>query len=930
MGAPKDENPRVAVAADRELLGREDELTRLHELVSSLPDGPRAITLRGEPGIGKTTVWRAGLELAEGTRLLSARCVQAELPLALVGLSDLAGDAFGDVADELADHDRAVLAASLGLAASEEQARDARALPLAFLALLRLLARDEPVLIAVDDVQWLDPASARILSFAARRLGELPVGIVVTQRGEGPDPLDLANALGATYEELRLGPLSLGAIAHLVRSRYATPLPRPVLARVHQASGGNPMFALEFARSVDRDRPQLGPITIPSSLLDLVRARVERYPKDVRRLLAIVAAAERITMPGLAALEPAATKLLDAGVDLDAVTVDGDGLLRFTHPLLGAAAYGGLTPTARRSLHGELALASENVEDRARHLALAAAEPDPAAARLLDEAAASASARGAPETAAELAQEAIRLTPASDDALRFERTLALAWHLGGAGRPGDGKELLERLLASGLQGPPRARALLLATGLADDVDEATRMDDALLHAGADAALRAEIHLGLSSYAFYRGDLEASEAAARQALAAGEEAGNHSLVATALMQVADRVDLAGRAEPDLLLRAEALAREHGLHAWFPPIGEAAGRRLLRHGDLDGARDSFESELSSALAQGALPDRYRLWRDLSDVERHAGRWRVSEGYVDQAEECAGAAVRGDRWGQAELVQRRAALAVLCAPVEEARDLLARGIALADEIHWPHLAAMNRWCLGALELSLDDPTQAWRMLEDLPSTATWGRLEVVEAVADGIEALVGLGRLEAADELLRTLLEDRGRGHLWAGPGSLRCQALLRLARGDLEAARAAAEEAAAGFEQRGFPLHRARSLLVAGEALRRAGERRRAGEKLDRAREIFDELGAPRWVDRCDKELRRARPRPRHDDDLTHAERRVAALVAQGKKNREVAAQLFTTVSTVEAHLTRIYRKLGIRSRTELARLVADGGVALDDG
>src|SRR4029453_18691514 len=170
MGVRLDDNPGVAVAADRELLGREDELARLNELVSSLPDGPRAITLRGEPGIGKTIVWRAGLALRqESCRLLSARCVEAELPLALVGLSDLVRDAFRDVDKELADHDRAVLAATLGLEAPG-QGSAGLALPLAFLAFLRLLAREGPVLIAVDDVQWLDPSSTRILSFAARRL----------------------------------------------------------------------------------------------------------------------------------------------------------------------------------------------------------------------------------------------------------------------------------------------------------------------------------------------------------------------------------------------------------------------------------------------------------------------------------------------------------------------------------------------------------------------------------------------------------------------------------------------------------------------------------------------------------------------------------------------------------------------------------------
>ena len=155
------------------------------------------------------------------------------------------------------------------------------------------------------------------------------------------------------------------------------------------------------------------------------------------------------------------------------------------------------------------------------------------------------------------------------------------------------------------------------------------------------------------------------------------------------------------------------------------------------------------------------------------------------------------------------------------------------------------------------------------------------------------------------------------------------MLLLARESLDEAFAAAQEAAAGFERGGFPLHSARSLLVAGEALRRAGERRRAGEKLDSAREIFLDLGAGRWVERCQTELRTARPRPRRDRELTPAESRVAGLVAQGKKNSEVAAQLFTTVSTVEAHLTRIYRKLGIRSRTELARLVAGGSLSLED-
>ena len=149
------------------------------------------------------------------------------------------------------------------------------------------------------------------------------------------------------------------------------------------------------------------------------------------------------------------------------------------------------------------------------------------------------------------------------------------------------------------------------------------------------------------------------------------------------------------------------------------------------------------------------------------------------------------------------------------------------------------------------------------------------------------------------------------------------------GDCRAATAAADDAARAFAAAELPLDRGRALLVAGEALRRAGERRRAAERIEAASAAFAELGAQAWLARADKELRRARPRPRSDHRLTGAERQVAALVAAGKSNREVAAQLFTSLSTVEAHLTRTYRKLGIRSRTELARQVATGTLDLSE-
>ena len=227
------------------------------------------MVIKGQAGIGKTTLWRAAIESEREQHhtVLSARCVQAELPLGLAGLSDLLQDVLPAVTDEVADHGASALAVAIGLEAPEEGQRDAIALPRAFLALLRALARDRPVLVAIDDVQWLDAPSARVIAFAGRRLGDSRVAMLLTQRDGTSDPTDAASTFGEGFEELRLGPLSTGALAHLLRTRLGMRIPRPLLARVHDASGGNPMFALEFARAIgERDGSRLGPVPIPASL----------------------------------------------------------------------------------------------------------------------------------------------------------------------------------------------------------------------------------------------------------------------------------------------------------------------------------------------------------------------------------------------------------------------------------------------------------------------------------------------------------------------------------------------------------------------------------------------------------------------------------------------------------------------------------------
>jgi DNA-binding CsgD family transcriptional regulator len=537
--------------------------------------------------------------------------------------------------------------------------------------------------------------------------------------------------------------------------------------------------------------------------------------------------------------------------------------------------------------------------------------------------------RGAPDAAAELAQEAVRLTPAG--ALELDRrTLNVAEYHMAAGRTLDAIEWIDKLLRTELAGPLRARALMLRYVLEHDVDAGGRiLGEAFEHVGDDPALRALLLMMLSAYHTYLEplDLGASERAAREALDAAERAGEPVLLAAALSIVADRADLAGRPEDALFERALPLEDAHSAL-----LGRSARERLakmlVRRAHLSDARQQFETVIENALRAGAAMERCRAWVGLFEVEWRAGAWHRAERLLEDA--WSGAVEdAGDLWAEAELTESRARLSALRGEVDEARHLVAAGIAHAEAMHWAYLVERSRWVLGFLELSLGDPAGAWESLASASGIPPRGSLEVLEAVADGVEALVGLGRLDDAEGLLETLRHEAARGHRWAAPAVDRCAALLLVARGDLDAAATAADRAADGFDAIEFPLDRARALYVGGEALRRSGMRRLAAEKLEAAREIFARLGASLWVDRAETELRRARPRPRRDSELTSAERRVAALVASGKANREVAAQLFTTVATVEAHLTRIYRKLGLRSRTELARRVADGSLSLAD-
>jgi DNA-binding CsgD family transcriptional regulator len=920
-------NPRMVIATGFELVGREDELARLKGFVGDLNAGAAGVVISGEAGIGKTALWRTAVDLAEtaGLGVLATRCADAEMPLALGAVGDLLETALAEVADELAEPQRRALAVVLGLEPPPDEAPDPTALPRAFLACLRTLATRSPVLVAIDDVQWLDAPSQRILAFAARRLGDNQVGILVAQRGDAGDPLDLRHAIEERVAEIHVGPLSVGALNHLIRTRLGLRIPRPTMARVHQASGGNPMFALEFAQLA----ASAGPLPLPSSLEELVRDRVAGLPPSVLPLLAAVAAAERPTTAVLARAVDEGDLALDEAIAAGAVALGPDGIVRFTHPLLASAVYDAIPPARRAAVHIRLANASSDIEERARHLALATRVPDVEVARLLDSAAAHAQARGAPDAAAELAEQAVRLTPSSDVEARENRMLAVAESLIEFDDAGSTR-VLDELLGAGVSGPRRAQALLLRWAVEPDAEPAGRFArEALEHAQGDRALRVRALLFLSRHAVNLDDPATSVSLAHRALVEAEHVHEPGLLAVALAATALRSAAAGHPEPAFADRALALAAEHrSVRASFKFVTHVVALERMLGGNLAEARKLLEESLDAAVRGGWERDGWVTLTVLIRLELEAGNWEAAERYYQAAAELA---FDADSRGQEGTIAALAGLiASLRGRVVDARRLASEAVRHGESLHLPSLVTTGRAVLGFLELSLGEPADAWRTLSEPPAALerrfpTFG---FPEPMPNAVEALVALGRLDDAEALL-TRFDARWPDHGWALPARLRCRALLLLARRELDAAVATAEEAVVASEVVGLPLERGRALLAAGEVLRRLGQRRRAGDKLDAAMKVFAELGAPLWVARAEKELRRARPRPRRDRELTGAERRVAALVAAGRTNREVAAELFTTVGTVEVHLTRVYRKLGLRSRTELARQVAEGTLDIAD-
>jgi DNA-binding CsgD family transcriptional regulator len=858
--------------------------------------------------------------------ILSARPAQSETDLSFSTLGDLLDPALDDVLPQLPNPQRRSL--EVALLRREGSARDVdhRAVSVAVLGALRALGDSSPVLVAIDDVQWCDRPSGRALEYAIRRIGAEPVSMVVAERTSSKDdavPLGLDRAFGERLILLWIGPMSVGAIHHLVRSRLGTSLPRPTLVRLHETSGGNPFFALEIARrlvELDRIHGAGEPLPVPSALHDLVLDRLRSLSDPTRDVVLLAALASHATVDllgrAIGDLDETLERLDDAvGAGVVEVTA---GRVRFTHPLLASAAATGAPLLDRRRAHLALASATRDVEARARHLALATEGPDETVASALEDAARHARARGAAESAAELGELAIRCTPEDDLADGIARRIAAADDLLDAGDPLRAVPMLDEVLSMAPSGPARAAALWRRANLSDERNDELIVE-AIEQAGDDHATLSSIHCVLALSSAVWGDMRTGREHAEIALREAELAGDADLQARSMGFVVAGLAFQGvPIGPELRERAMALDdRMARVPVYFSP-GLWIGNQCMYRGDLAAARPLLDEALERCDRFGDESSRHGVLYHLAELECRAGDYGRAADYA--RESLARTQQSGLEQDLAVALHPVALTETYLGNAEGARAAAEEGHAIATRLEDTLSLLHHGGALGFLDLSLGNLADAERWMSPLPALAEAKGIGEPGHLAFGpdlIETLVALGELERAGERLDEFEAGaRELEHPWATATGWRCRALLDAARGNLEPVAEAIDRGLAAHEEIPEPFELARMHLVAGAIWRRQKRKKAARIELGEALSTFERLRTPLWADKARAELDRIGLRPAEPGGLTPTEARIAELVAGGRTNREIADELFLSVRTVEANLTRIYRKLEVRSRTEL--------------
>ncbi len=942
-----------------------------------------SVLLHGPAGIGKSTVLRAlAEEYAEGARTV-LRCspTESESHLPFLALADLLGLVLDDVSDRLPAAQRTALESALTGRGESSLQQDGLALRLAVLSALRALADAGPVLVVADDLQWLDPASAELLGFAARRLGDTPVRMLCAVRTEGQDYDRHLRASPPDTLAVRLGPLSRSQLSTLLDHRGYTGLPRSTVRDIHRTSGGNALFALELGRALAENPtpPRPGePLPVPTSLRALVLNRLEMLSEEARRTLLVASAGAR---PTLALLHAAGRENAEAetaqAAALGLLATDLEGpALRFAHPMVSAALYAEAPAQERRAAHAALSTAASDPIERARHLALATTGTDPEVAARLAEAATLARERGAPSVAAQLGLLAARHTPVpagpgeaeglseADSRGRTElpgeagdgaadapaghrdagRTrpagpspetlrLAAAEDAITAGELDLARDIAREVLARATVPADRVRAWIIVIDTAGHA--MTEVDaifpQALADAGDDPKLLAQVHYQLTWRALLvDGDFDEARGEAAYSAELAARAGDRYTELMALAFQAQIETLMGHPDaPATIRRALEEPQDPRVACHHNGAGYSRFRWLIMSDQLAEARATVTALLREVRRRGSVESEVHFLRGVAETELHSG-------HCGRALELARESLRLARdTGIGEV-----ASCVLTSLAEASGGAVDRALALAreavehaeedgDQMYVSRALA----ALGHAQLVAGDAQGAVRSLRRVreleqglgitdPARGRWH--------GDLAEALVRIGEVTEAQDVI-----DVTRGHaLRLDRESVlavldRAEALVRAARGEREAAVAQLTSAQDRLGKLGYHLEEARAAF----SLARLHSTGTPGPtSYEEAARLFRRCRALPWLSQAEAaaQARPAEatpaPAPARDgldglDGLASMERQVAALVMEGATNREIAARLFISVKTVEATLTRVYRKLGIRSRVDIVRLAA---------
>lgn len=917
------------------LLGREPETARIDAAIAAARAGGNAtLVLVGDPGMGKSALLAESRDRAEaaGLRVLTARGNESEAGLPFAGLSQLIGGA-GAGLDEIPETQREALAIALAL--SPGPAPDRFAVAAGLLSVVSVVAeRAGGLLITVDDAQWLDGPSREAIMFTARRLGQDGVAIVVASRPDPPADLE-----GDALQRIDLGGISAGAAAELLRSSTSGEVGDEPLLRLTEASGGNPLALIETPRTLSGEQlsgraPLPTPIRPAAAIERSFEGRVASLPEETQRVLLVVAAAEEVDR---ASLEQALGALgLDASALADAeragIIEIETGRIHFSHPVLRSVVYHRGVDEERRAAHLALADAAPagDAGRRAWHHAAAASGFDEDVAAELLAAAEKARERGAPASAGELIARACELTADPDE--RVRRTLAAVDAFARSGNLLRARSLADAIV--GTSSDPDLAADVKRSGaiLRMRFGELTLAHQQFIEVADELAeRRPQIAARALIEASFRdrmvGDYDELDELAERArmLAMAADPPDDAATGVAELQRAIVSVLTGRGEDafETMLRREDLILS-GDPTIAPEVIIAPVHSSIWIEEFDWAWRMLSKLIDDARSRSALSELIYPLAVAGHLELRVGNLPLSHAHGEEAIRLAqdSRQLPLAALGMGLVAETEAALGL----ERQCREHASYATAVCDALDATAMGMWGRVGLGLLGLVTGDAEGALGPLEECERAAGDVHASdprVVQWRANLVEARVRLGRTEEAERTLEPLERAaREIGGAWSRGAAARCRGLL-CTEAEVDGFMSVSVEE---FRSGQMSFDEGRSALAWGERLRRARRRSDSREHLRHALVLFERCGSKPMADRARRELEAtgetvAGRAPELRDQLTPHELRIALRVAEGRTNPEVAAELFVSRKTVEHHLSQVYRKLGVRSRTELARVMA---------